>query len=226
MKILAIDTSTRFLCLGLSEGKRIYEYKLELGTKHSALLIPTIKRALDALGWRMPDIDYFACGLGPGSFTGIRIGVATIKGLSWAMGKPALGVPTLDILAQNIKDVEGDIAVALDAKRGLIYCGIYRKKKDKISRLRPYMLLSCQEFFKAVKPGSIILGDAAGLYHQEMAKYIKGVNILDKDSWYPLPYNIITLAMAGIKDKKAASSATLKPIYLYPKECQIKTVGK
>src|SRR3990167_8720388 len=101
MKILGIDTSTKFLSLGISEDDKIYEYNLELGRQMSDLLSPTIKKVLDALGWRINDIDYFACGLGPGSFTGMRVGIATVKGLAFSLNKPVVGISTLDILARN-----------------------------------------------------------------------------------------------------------------------------
>ena len=78
MKILGIDTTTGRLCLGLYVDGKFYEYSLEVGRKLSALLVPTIQRVIDAAGLKIADIDYFACGLGPGSFTGMRIGLATI----------------------------------------------------------------------------------------------------------------------------------------------------
>ena len=222
MKILGIDTTTKFLCLGAYDGAKIYEYNLELGTKHSALLVPTIKRVLDALQWHISEVDYFACGLGPGSFTGMRVGLATIKGLSWATKRPVIGISTLDILAQNVKDIDKDIIPIIDAKRELIYCSIYKKKNRKLSRIKPYMLLSIEEFFKIAKPDSIIFGDAVSLFKEEIIRRVRGANILDKDYWYPKAHNIIALALERIKEKKFENSFGIRPIYLYPKECQIK----
>jgi tRNA threonylcarbamoyladenosine biosynthesis protein TsaB len=240
VKILAIDTTTKFLCLGAYDGAKIYEYNLELGTKHSALLVPTIKKVLDALGWYISEVDYFACGLGPGSFTGMRVGLATIKGLSWATKRPVIGISTLDILAQNVnpaphpnpkegsftrcgvKDIDKDIIPIIDAKRNLIYCSIYKNKNKNLSRIKPYMLLSREEFFRIAKPDSIIFGDAVNPFKEEIMRRIRGVNILDKDSWYPKAHNIIALTLERIKNKKFNNPFNLKPIYLYPKECQIK----
>lgn len=147
MKILGIDTTTKFFCLGIydganpvrntaypnrynliSNGAKIYEYNLEVGRMLSALLIQTIKRVLDALGWQVSDIDYFACGLGPGSFTGMRVGLATIKGLSWAVNRPLIGISTLDILARNVKNSNSPVVPVIDAKRNSIYCAVYKNK--------------------------------------------------------------------------------------------------
>ncbi|TAM40002.1 tRNA (adenosine(37)-N6)-threonylcarbamoyltransferase complex dimerization subunit type 1 TsaB, partial [bacterium] len=122
MKILGIDTTTKFLCLGIYANNSFYECKLEMGRNLSALLTITIQRALDAAGLKAADIDYFACGLGPGSFTGMRVGLATIKGLSIVRNKPVIAIPTLDILAKNAPLKGSLIVTALDARRGLIYC--------------------------------------------------------------------------------------------------------
>ncbi len=222
MKILAIDTSTRFLCLGLYDNGRVYEYVMELGVRQSSLLTLTIQRVLTALGWSIGDIDYFACGLGPGSFTGMRVGIAAIKGLSWALRKPVVGVPTLDVIARNVGNDSGRIAVAIDAKRSLIYCGMYDKKNRTYKKITPYMLLSQEAFFKKVKSAKLILGDAAGVYKEIMAKHVKGARILEKDYWYPRPQQLLEIALEKIKAKKLNTAFDIEPIYLYPKECQIK----
>jgi tRNA threonylcarbamoyl adenosine modification protein YeaZ len=222
MKILGIDTTTKLLCLGLYDNHQIYEYNLEVGTRLSALLAITIKRVLDTLGWRINDIDYFVCGLGPCSFTGVRVGLSTVKGMSWALNKPIIGISTLDILAKNVKNSEGLIVPVIDAKRNLIYTSVYRNKNGRLNRIKPYMLLTENEFFKKIKSNAIILGDAAGLYKDKLLKNIKGVNILDKDYWYPKAHHLIILALERIKEKKMSTPFEIRPIYLYPKECQIR----
>ena len=128
MKILAIDTTTKYLCLGLYDDGKIYEYNLETGRLLSNLIALTIKRALDAVSWQPADIDYFACGIGPGSFTGTRVGVATIKGMSWPFKKPVLGISTLDILARNVADSNNYIYPVIDAKRNLIYVSAFKDR--------------------------------------------------------------------------------------------------
>ncbi len=99
MKILSVDTSTKFLTLAVYNEGRVCEYNLETGNRLSVLLVPHIKIVLKAAGMSLRDIDYFACGLGPGSFTGLRIGVSAVKGFSFALNKPVIGIPTLDALA-------------------------------------------------------------------------------------------------------------------------------
>ena len=222
MKILGIDTTTKLLCLGISDNCRQYEYKLELGKKQSALLIPTIKRVLESLGMDIREIDYFACGLGPGSFTGVRVGVAAVKGLSWALKKPVIGISTLDILAKNVEAEGKFIVPCLDAKRGLIYSSIYRQSGDSLKRISPYLLISAEELSEKIRPKSVIFGDAANLYKEKIFARTKGVIILDKDYWYPEARQILELARERLKEKKLQTPFNVKPLYLYPKECQIK----
>jgi len=234
MRILAIDTSTKILSLGISDGDKIYEYNIEVGIKLSNLLVPALKRVVDSLGWRMGDIDCFACGLGPGSFTGVRVGLATIKGLSFSLDKPLAGISSLDILARNVKKDNGFVIPVIDAKRNLIYSSIYKIKDGISKRITAYMLLEEEEFFKKVKKtislkqenNVIILGDALTLYKGRLLAELEGVKILDKDYWYPQGRNIIELAKEKIKSKKLNTVFEIKPIYLYPKECQIRKIKK
>ncbi len=242
MKILGIDTTTKFLSLGvydnanpvrntiynkgyskISNGAKIYEYNLDLGRRHSNLLMVTIKRVLDALGWDARDIDYFACGTGPGSFTGIRIGIATIKGLSFSLNKPVIGISTLDILARNAGITDDPIVPIIDARRSLIYCSVYRKKNNILRRMMPYMLLTEEEFFKKAGNNAVLLGDAVNLYKQKILENIKGATILEKEHWYPKGRSIVELALERIKNNKIDNPFELAPIYLYPKECQIQS---
>ena len=223
MKILGIDTTTKFLCLGLYDNAKLYSYRLESGRNTSVFLAETIKRVLEVLGFSISDIDYFACGLGPGSFTGIRVGVATIKGFSWSLNKPIAGIPTLDILAKNAPAGNAaNIVPVVDAKRGLIYCSAYKFKSGTLKRILPYLLLSKDELFKKFKGNCIFLGDALGLYKDQILTNIKNAKTLDIDYWYPQAHNIINIALDKIKQKKLGNAFNIKPIYIYPKECQIR----
>jgi tRNA threonylcarbamoyladenosine biosynthesis protein TsaB len=222
MRILAIDTTTKFLTLAIYDNGRVAEYNLETGNKLSSLLVPTIKRALEALGLNPGDIDYFAAGIGPGSFTGIRLGLSAIKGFSLALDKPIIGVATLDALAMNAPLSDKKIITAIDAKRGLVYSCVYKYKDGKLTKTIPYSLLTKNEFYRNIKPLSIIFGDALNLYRDDIKKNSGEVLFLDKDCWYPKAHNIITLALKEIRLGRPGDSFKINPIYLYPKECQIR----
>ncbi|OGX19341.1 MAG: tRNA (adenosine(37)-N6)-threonylcarbamoyltransferase complex dimerization subunit type 1 TsaB, partial [Omnitrophica WOR_2 bacterium RBG_13_44_8b] len=160
MRILGIDTTTKFLCLGIYDNARVYEYNLELGRKLSALLHPTIERTLGAAGLSIRMVDYFTCGLGPGSFTGARLGLATILGLSWSLKKPVIGISTLDILAKGVKQNANQLVPVIDARRNLIYCSCFKNVNESLRRTRPYMLLSEDELYGSMEPGAVVFGDA------------------------------------------------------------------
>ena len=223
MKILAIDTTSRFLCIGAYDGKTIYEYNLDAQTRHSALLVISIKRILDCLHWQVPDVDYFACAVGPGSFTGMRVGLSTIKGLAWASNRGIVGVSSLDLIAQNALPTKAkQVIPVIDAKRNLVYYSIYASKKESLKRIIPYRLSTLDELIKKIKPGSVLLGDALGLYKDKIQKTRKGAFFLDKDYWYPRPDKLLDIALEKIRKKKVTNAFAVKPIYLYPKECQVK----
>ncbi len=223
MKILGIDTTTKILCLGVYAGGKLYEYNLEVGRRLSELLAPTIQRVVGAVGLKIADIDYFACGLGPGSFTGMRIGLATIKGLSVVRNKPVIGISSLDILAKNAASSERLIVTALDARRSLIYCSSYKYERGLLRRKSEYSLLNLDEFLKKFRAKPVILGDALALYGDKISTAIKGATVLDKDYWALKAHNLMELALVKIKAKQFTSALNVKPIYLYPKECQIRT---
>jgi len=223
MKILAIDTATKFLTLGIYIDGAFYEYNLETGPRLSALLAVTIKRTLAAAGLELKDLDYFVCGLGPGSFTGMRVGLSAMKGLSWVTPKPLIGISTLDTLAMNPGESGARMIIpVIDAKRSLIYTCFYRNTGKGLKKITPYMLISKEELLKKIKSPGLIFGDALDLYKEDILKNNSGLAFPDKDQWYPKAHNIIKLALGKIKNKQFDILAEVNPIYLYPKECQVK----
>jgi tRNA threonylcarbamoyladenosine biosynthesis protein TsaB len=230
VKILCVDTSTRSLCLGVSDSEKVYEYELELGTRISALLIPTIRRVLENLGWKISEIDYFCAGIGPGSFTGIRVGLATLKALSWSLNKPLIGIPSLDILAQNAGKKSAFIIPVIDAKRGLVYSSIYKVQAHQLKRVAGYLLLTPGDLVKKIREkipaqafkDSVMLGDGLNICSRECSAGLKAVKFLDKDFWRLEGRHLIELAKAYIQDKKYGDAFGIEPLYLYPKECQIR----
>jgi tRNA threonylcarbamoyladenosine biosynthesis protein TsaB len=230
MKILCVDTSSRILCLGVADGDKVYEYNLQLGTKISALLVPSIERVIKALGWQIGQIDYFCCGVGPGSFTGVRIGMASVKALSWSLNKPVAGVSSLDILAQNSGKEEDFIIPVIDAKRSLVYASIYQNQSGRIKRIAPYMLLDpsglAKKIRKTIRAKSfsdcVMLGDGLNICSKECSDKLKGIRFLDKDYWRLEARNIVELAKTAIRQKRSVGAFKLSPLYLYPKECQIR----
>jgi len=127
MKILALDTSTPVASLAVAEGKTVLaESSLPRSITFSRTLIPEIKRILDLTGLRVHDLDALAVGLGPGSFTGLRIGLAAAKGLAWAAGRPLIGVPTLEAMVQGLPPSPWPACPLLTARKNLVYAAFYQ----------------------------------------------------------------------------------------------------
>ena len=165
MKILAIDTSTKRLGLAVAGPKGIIsEMNLDIGPQHSALLIPSIEKMLREMKSSLADIGGFAISIGPGSFTGLRIGVTTVKGLAMATGKPVVSVPSLDSIAANISDETSYICPIVDAKKGNVYAALYTSHRGSIRRRTGYMLKPMQSVLRTIRNKTVFIGDAIPIY--------------------------------------------------------------
>lgn len=141
MKVLSVDTSSLVAtCAVVDEEKVLGEFTLNQDMTHSERLVPMIKVVMDSLGLEPKDIDLFAAASGPGSFTGLRIGLATIKGLAHVVDKPVLGISTLEALAFNIPWGEVVIPI-MDARRDRVFTGIYSwENGELVDVLKPTIL--------------------------------------------------------------------------------------
>lgn len=145
MKVLSVDTSSLVAtCAVVDEEKVLGEYTLNQDMTHSERLIPMIKVVMDSLGLEPKDIDLFAAASGPGSFTGLRIGLATIKGLAHVSDKPVLGISTLEALAFNIPWGEVVIPI-MDARRDRVFTGIYSWGNGKLEDILKPTILEIDE---------------------------------------------------------------------------------
>lgn len=146
MKILALDstatTATAALC---ADEALIGLYTLNSGNTQSETLLPMIESLLRVSGWQVSDIDMFACAQGPGSFTGVRIGAATIKGLAFDSGKPCIGVSTLEALAYNLSDRRGLVCPVMNARRGQVYNALFSSDGTTLRRICPDRAISLDE---------------------------------------------------------------------------------
>ena len=228
MTILAIDTSTDYLSLAIMRGDRIIaRFHRKSHMRHSSILVPMIDRLLKKARLKLKAIDCFAISAGPGSFTGLRIGVTTIKGFSYALNKPIVAVPTLDVIANNAKKFKGVICPVLDARKNKVYACFYRSDGEEIKRISKYLLLPVNELEeKAAKYDKIVfLGDAAGLIDRS---FERSYSSRSQDQtrlrrvWYPKADVVARLGAEYYKKRKFTAAEDLEPMYLYSRECDIK----
>ncbi len=215
MNLLTIDTTTEYLSIALTRGDKIIaRVHKKAPMMHSTLLVPTIAGLLKKAKLGPKDLDGFCISIGPGSFTGLRIGVTTIKGLAYAMNKPIVTVPTLDVIAANAKKFKGVICPVLDARKNKVYTCLYKSDGKNIKRISKYLLTTVQELTDMLDgyDDVLMLGDGMKFFPGKREAVAK---------WQP---RADVAARAGIElfgRKKFVSADKLEPMYLYSKECDI-----
>ncbi len=138
MKILAFDGCAKVASVAVLENERtIAEYSIDNGLTQSELLLPMAEAMLKNLGLCFDDIELYAASAGPGSFTGVRIGISLIKGLAFARGVPCVTPSTLDSLAENLRGLPGIIVPVMDARRSQVYSATYLSSAEDLKALTP-----------------------------------------------------------------------------------------
>lgn len=161
MNILAIDASGLSGSVAyISDYKLVGEYYICHKLTHSQTIMPMLEHLKGLIGFEMNEIDAVAVTSGPGSFTGIRIGVATAKAMALAIGVPIIGIPTLDVMAHNIPFASGVICPIMDARRNQVYTGIYQWENGILEREGDHLAVEIDELLeKLAGRQTIFLGD-------------------------------------------------------------------
>lgn len=226
MKILGIDTSTKFCNLGLIEDEDILiEYTINgLKKKHSSILVPAIKDLLKTIDLKMEEINGIAVSIGPGSFTGLRIGLSVAKGLCYARSLPLLGIPTLDALAFSLKEIPYLICPVLEAKKDEIYDVVFRGG-DSLHRIMDY---KCEDIhnllarLSLLREKMIFLGDGIKKYRDIIKEKIgKDALFIDSQLNLPVSSNIAFLGLNKLKKGEKDDISTLSPFYLRKSAAEI-----
>jgi len=175
LKVLGLDTSTPVGSIGIIDDESVIaEYSLNVVETHSSRLMPAIDEVLRRASLKISDIDAFAVAIGPGSFTGLRIGLGTVKGFCYALKKPITGVVTLDVLAYNLKFVDKLICPILDAHRGEVYAAVYRGFSDgRLELQTDYLCTNIKSLLETLTEPTVFLGDGLNRYRDTIAKTIK-----------------------------------------------------
>lgn len=169
-KLLAADTSAKTATVALFDGNNLVaEYTQNTGLTHSESFLPLIETMMNHINCDINAVDYFAVTNGPGSFTGLRIGVSTIKALAHALKKPLAEVSTLDALAENITSFSGYVCPMLDARRQEVYTAVYHNG-EKILDDTPLSLTELFDFLKTKRGKVMFLGDGVLSYRDIIAK--------------------------------------------------------
>jgi len=219
MKLLALDSSGLVASVAIvTEEAVLAEYTVNYKKTHSQTLLPMLDEIVKMLGMDLSEVDGIAVSAGPGSFTGLRIGSATAKGLGLALEKPIIPIPTLEGLAYNLQGYEGLICPMMDARRNQVYTGLYEFEQDKLINIHNQKAIAVEEIIDEINQmgrNVIYLGDGATIYHSIIREKTK-VNY----SLAPIHMNrqraasIGALGLVYMKEGKVEASEDHAPIYL------------
>ena len=224
MKILALETSAKAVSAAVSEDGRILcaGYQ-DTGLTHSRTLMPIVEGILKNTGLTVQDCDAVAVAAGPGSFTGIRIGVAAAKGLAFAADKPAVGVSTLEAMAWNVAHMDALVICAMDARRGQIYNALFDAQNGVLTRRAPDRAISLEDLAAELRDISrpmVAVGDGGHLCETFLRERGLPCRLAPP---HLVMQNAMSVALCGeamALAGKLVSAQELLPVYLRPVQAQ------
>jgi len=218
MKILGIDTATESAsCAVIESGKVLGEIVYNYKKQHSVILMEMIDSILKNLKLDITDIDAFAVSEGPGSFTGLRIGAAVVKGLSQGTGKPLVGVSTLDSLAFNMAFSSGIICPIMDALRGNVYTALYEFENEILVRKTDYLAISVDELIGMLDGKNspvCFIGDAVSLYRVKLSQNVREARFAPLHLNVAKAASLAELGMIRLEGEGSSDLHTFAPFYL------------
>lgn len=218
MRILAIDTSGPNCSVAvIDEQKIIASFTINIGKTHSETLLPLVDELSKFANLSINDIDVFACCVGPGSFTGIRIGIATIKGFALSLNKPVISVSTLESLTYGIPTFDGLICSVLDARNNNVYAALYEKDISP-KMIGHYMTDSITDMLEEIKKQErnvLFIGDGSISYHDQIKQELSEQAVFAPH--YCNEQSAIFVAIAALQkyqNNEIENADTLHPLYL------------
>lgn len=215
MRILGIDTSSRFNTIGLINGNQIVADFTWESRDSLQKIILNIDLVLRNGGLTLADVDRLAVGLGPGSWTGVRVGVTVSKILAYAMNKPICGVSSLDALAYQARDIPILLCPLIDAGKENVYAAFYRPQGETIAKESEYYVGDIKGLLKTIKEPVLFLGKAAYLYRQIIVEELGPLaNYKDEAGDVQKGYVIALLALPRFERGESDDPLSLSPLYL------------
>lgn len=200
----------------LEEDRVVGESLLDVRTTHSERLMVAVDRALADAGWDPTSLEGFAVAIGPGSFTGLRIGLATVKGLALALGRPIAAVPTLDAMAAALPWAARPVCPVLDARKGEVYTSLYRWDGVAMRREWDYLALSPEAVAARLAEPVIGIGDGAALVPSPWLTLARPIR-----RGAP-PATVGWLGCERLRRGETVAPSDLVPLYLRPSEAELK----
>ena len=230
MRILALSCPAKGAAAAvLSDDEVLATFSAGDAMTGSELLLPMAEAALRSAGITMGDVDLFAVTAGPGSFTGVRIGVALVKGLAFGRGNVCCGVSTLEALAENVLPLPGLVCPVMDARRGELYAALFESKDGKATRLLPDSALPASDLAALIAreyPGKSVMTVGDGVAVAKPAFDAAGINLTPLPDVL-LPHSAVSCGRVALRIAKAGGAVDadlLAPVYL--RESQAETTRR
>jgi tRNA threonylcarbamoyladenosine biosynthesis protein TsaB len=217
MRLLAVETSSLAGGVALLDDERlIAEYVLDVSITHSERLMAAIDRVLADARWMPRQLEGLAVAVGPGSFTGLRIAVSTVKGLALALGLPIAAVPTLDGMAAAVPWAALPVCPVLDARKGEVYVSRYRWADGAMRREWNYLALAPAHVAERLTEPTLVIGDGGAVVHSPYARRLPAPQRV------PSPACVGALGLARLRAGDCVQAAALTPLYLRPSEAELR----
>jgi len=223
MYILGIETATKTGGVAIvSENGVLAEYTLNIEVTHSERLMSTVDRVLKDTGFTLADIDGYGVSIGPGSFTGLRIGLSTIKGLAFSTGKPVAAVPTLRALAWNVPFSRYPVCPLLDARKKEVYAALYRHDGRNTIQEMPDSVISLVELSGRITGEVLFTGEGSRLFAGEITKIFSDrAHFAPLSSSVPSAASVAEIALSMLKGEQQTGPDKLVPMYIRRPEAEV-----
>ncbi len=234
MKVLAVETSTMLGGVAVIDDSAglVAEVRLNVKSTHSERLMTEIDHVLKQSGLEISEIDVFAVSIGPGSFTGLRIGLSTVKGFSFATGKPIVAVPTLEALAWSLPYCRYPVCTLLDARKKEVYAALFLWEGKGFVRIIDEVSININKLLEKIgandTPGENVLfiGEGALLYKEIIKEAMREKAILPSpEKMVPSPANVASMGMQKALRGEFSEPVSLIPFYIRRSEAEIKRKG-
>jgi len=223
MRILALETATLAGSVALLEGGRVVGLSLlDIALTHSERLMAMVDRLLQDCRQDITQVEALTVSIGPGSFTGLRVGVATAKGLALTLGLPIAAVPTLDALAGNLPFAEAPVCPILDARKGEVYLSLYRWSGGRMERQWEYAALSPRAAAERLTAPVVVLGDGVTACLPFFGHLGAGLLVAPTSHATPSAAVVGRLGQAMLEAGDSIAAEVLEPLYLRPSEAELK----
>ena len=224
MWVMAVDTSVQTGSVALvRDGEVMSEKLVESSSSHARMLLSVMDETLRNLSLKATDLGGLIVTVGPGSFTGLRIGISTVKGLAYGLWIQAVGVPTLDAMASRVLISDLSLCPLLDARKSEVYCGFYRRRGDQLEKVTDPMVLTPIKLCNMVVQPTLFFGEGVSVYSSFLKRELgERARFLEEDGLETVAAAAARIGWQSLSGAVEAPSPKLELLYVRPSEAEFK----